>query len=166
MTAAAVVGRPPEGGLHITLDRVLSAAVRGEAARRGLHPATLVAATMSMALKDNMLDAIFDGADPQEVAGGRGLNAMGLTYYQCAVLYLAAGHRDSAGVCRYSPAKFSQLIPGATATGVQGVLAVLIRRGLLARAQKEFTGGVQPHRVTAAGLDIAMQLRGAADADF
>lgn len=142
--------------------------LKAEAARRRTTPLVLAKGIVAMVRMGGLLDAVFDGADPHGAAGGHARHGNGLTHLQCAVLHLVAVHRDAAGVCRLSAPRIAALInAGTTAncsiSGAQGALSTLVARGCLRKAAKEFSGGVQPHRLTAVGARLARELGGEGD---
>lgn len=146
--------------LHVAFPAGVSAMVRAEAAKRGVTPQNLVKSAMACAIEGNLLDAIFDGLEPDGMAIGHARRLNGLTYLQCAVLYLIAHHGDARGVCHLSSYRFHAMIGKSSPSNVALVVRKLVDLGLVARVKKDFAGGVQPHALTPAGKAIAGELSG------
>lgn len=149
--------------LHMAFPIALSQKLREAAAARGLTPQVLAAGALACLLDGELLDAVFDGIDPHEAsaeAGGHGRRPDGLTHIQCAVLHLIGLRAGADQVCHLSADSLAHLIGGASRSAAQDALRRLIQRGLIVRAQKRFAGGVQPHRLTAAGARLALELSG------
>lgn len=145
--------------LHVAFPIHLSQRLRDAAAARGLTPQVLVAGALACMLDGDLLDAVFDGLDPQLMPIGQGRRTNGLTHMQCAVLFLTGRHAQPDGTCFLSPVKLSRLA-GGTPQGFRDTQARLVGLGLLARLPKRTPGGVIPHRLTAAGARIAAELSG------
>ena len=146
--------------LHVAFTKELSTKIRAEAAARGLRPQVLVAGAIAASLDGELLDAIFDGWNPNEAAGGYVRQANGLTHLQCAVLLVLAQGRDATGISRLTVWKIAYLVGGAAQSSTQGALRALERRGLILKAPKVST--VQPWRLTEAGEVVAAELGGRA----
>lgn len=152
--------------LHVAFPAPLSQRLREAAAARGLTPQVLAAGALACLLDGELLDAVFDGLDPHAAsaeAGGHGRrpsSAGGLTHIQCAVLHLIGQHAGADRVCHLSAESLAHLIGGASRSAAQDALRRLIQRGLIVRTEKRLAGGVQPHRLTAAGARLALELSG------
>ena len=149
--------------LHMAFPAALSQRLRDAAAARGMTPQVLAAGALACMLDGELLDAVFDEMDPHGAAagaGGQGRRPDGLTHLQCAVLHLIGQRAGADRVCHLSADSFAHLIGGAARSSVQDALRRLAERGLIVRTEKRFAGGVQPHRLTAAGARLAVELSG------
>ena len=146
--------------LHVAFPKAPSAAVRAEAAKRGVRPQVLVVAAMKLACQHDLLDAIFDGLDPHGVAGGHARRVNGMTHLQCGVIYLMALHADAQGVCIFSTHDYARLIKGASPSGVGSALHWLTLRGLADRTMKPTFRSAQPYYLTREGRAVAAELTG------
>lgn len=150
-----------EGPLHVAFGLAASSDLRREAEARGVTPQVLVSAAINRLLDDAMWDAVFDGDNPLFLAGGHARHlGTDLTLLQCGVLYLLSIHTARDGACHFSAATLMEQLRGSSMQGVRDALSALERRGLIRRVQKLFAGGVQPWRLTKAGLGAAAQLAG------
>lgn len=151
--------------LHMAFPVALSHRLREAAAARGMTPQVLAAGVLACLLDGELLEAVFDDLDPHAAAagaGGHGRRPDGLTHIQCAVLHLIGQRAGADGVCHLSAESLAHLIGGASRSAAQDALRRLGERGLVVKAQKRFAGGVQPHRLTATGARLALELSGEA----
>lgn len=147
--------------LHVTFSRDLSNALCAEAEKRGVRPQVLVAGVASGVVRGGLFDAVLDGDDPRQLAGGHARGAVsGLTLIQEAVLYLIGLHAGRDGWCRYSAAKLAELSATATVGGVQGALGVLRANRLIARGEPLAPRSPVPFRLTPAGRALYARLSG------
>lgn len=148
--------------LHVTFIAETTAAICREAEARKLRPQVLVAAAMRGVLVGGLLDAVLDGDNPRQLAGGHARDPeTGLTLIQEGIIYLIGLHSGKDGHCYYSAPKFCELIQGGTPSGVQNALSTLVAAGLIARGPKMGVRGVPPHRLTRAGQALFAKLSGA-----